>query len=75
MRVTLIHALSAISIPPIYALVLFAFLFLLIVQREVRSALGKPGSRGWRIASDSLIGVLVMLYGIILISRFIKLLY
>jgi len=68
-------ALSGVDIPATYALMVFALLFLLLVQREVRSALGKQGSRRWRIASDSLIGVLVMLYGIILISRFVNLLY
>jgi len=74
MRATLI-TLSRLTIPVPYAVVVFALLLLLLVQREVRSALGKSGSRRWRIASDSLIGVLVLAYGIMLISRFLNLLY
>jgi len=67
--------LSIPVIPATGAMVMFAFLFLLLVQREVRSTLGYSGSRRWRLASDSLIGLLVVVYGFILISRFLNLLY
>jgi len=67
--------LSLTKIPASHALLVFVLLFLLLVIREVRSAFGRPGSRRWQIASDSLIGVLVVVYGIILISRFLNLLY
>jgi len=67
--------MSIPTIPTIDAMLIFALLFILLVQREVRYALGHPGSRRWRIASDSLIGLLVVVYGFILLSRFLDLLY
>jgi len=67
--------MSIPTIPTIHAMLIFALLFIFLVQREVRYALGRPGSRRWRIASDSLIGLLVVVYGFILLSRFLNLLY
>jgi hypothetical protein len=62
------------AIPTPYVVAVFTLLVLLLVLREVRAAMGKPGSRRWRVISDSLLGMLVLVYGFILISRFINLL-
>jgi hypothetical protein len=61
-------------IPTTYTALVFGLLFFLLVHREVLGALGWKGSRGWRIISTSLIGLLLMLYGVILLSRFLSLL-
>jgi len=61
-------------VPAIYGLVVFVLLFLLLFQKEVMRALGQAGTRGWRAASNSMIGLLVVLYALILLSRFLDLL-
>jgi len=53
----------------------FVLVFFLLLQREVRTALGDIKNRRWRIILDSVTGVLVVVYGIMLISRFLNLLY
>lgn len=62
------------GVPTVYGLVVFVVLLLLLYQKEVMRALGQAGTRRWRRASNSLIGLLFVLYALILLSRFLELL-
>ena len=62
------------NIPPAIGMLLFALLVLLLVQKEVQRAMGRAGTRRWRIASNWLIGLLLVSYGGVLIMRFLSLL-
>lgn len=61
-------------IPTIYGVIVFGLLFLLLFQKEIMRALGQAGTRGWRVASNSTIGLLLVLYALILLTRFLSLL-
>ncbi len=67
-------ALDVPVIPTQYGLVVFVILVVLLVLKEILRALDKLGSRQWRVASNSLIALLLVLYGTILLSRFLNLL-
>ena len=58
-------------VPTLYGVIVFVVLFLLLVQKEILRALGRPG---WRGTSNSFVGLLLVLYGLILLSRFLNLL-
>ncbi len=61
-------------IPNSVTALVFALLIFLILHREILGALGWQGPRRWRFISTSLIALLLMLYGVILLSRFLGLL-
>jgi uncharacterized membrane protein YqhA len=60
-------------IPTQFGLIVFVVLFVLLVLKEILRALDKLGSRKWRVVSNSLIGLLLVVYGTILLSRFLNL--
>jgi hypothetical protein len=60
-------------IPTQFGLIVFVVLFVLLVLKEILRALDKLGSRKWRVVSNSLIGILLVVYGTILLSRFLNL--
>jgi hypothetical protein len=60
-------------IPTQVGLIVFVVLFVLLVLKEILRALDKLGSRKWRVVSNSLIGLLLVVYGTILLSRFLNL--
>jgi uncharacterized membrane protein YdcZ (DUF606 family) len=61
-------------VPTGYTVTVFVLLCLLLIYKEVLRALGRSGSRQWRFFINSSIGVLLMAYGAILLSRFLFLL-
>jgi len=62
------------TIPTVNALLVFSLLLVLLVQGEVLRAIGKPPVGRWRLASTSLTALLILVYGLILVSRFVNLL-
>jgi ABC-type nickel/cobalt efflux system permease component RcnA len=59
-------------IPVAISMVVFIALFALLVQKEVLRALGRSGPGRWELVSNTLIGLLVVVYGLMLISRFVR---
>lgn len=49
----------------------FAALAGLLMQKEILRALGRFQTGRWRLASNVMIGVLLVIYGLILYSRFL----
>lgn len=52
------------------SIAVFIVLVGLLVQKEILRALGRLQTGRWRLASNVLIGFLLVMYGLILVARF-----
>lgn len=59
-------------VPTVYGVAVFVLLLGLLVQKEILRALGRTSPQGWRLISNLLIGMLLVVYGLILLSRLIN---
>lgn len=75
-------ALAIPRIPPVYGVVVALVLLALLIQKEIRRAVASPNSRPgrgapvlarrWNRVENWLIGLLLGLYGLILLARLIS---
>jgi hypothetical protein len=65
-------SLAVPRIPTAHAAILFILLFALLAQKEILRPFGRPASSAWQSVSNWLIGVTFVLYGFVLLFRFLS---
>jgi hypothetical protein len=60
------------TMPTPFSLTIFAILVVLLAQREILRAAEVRVSPLWTVTSNSLIGLLLMVYGFALLARFLS---
>lgn len=65
-------SLAIPRIPTAYAAILFMLLFVLLAKKEILHPFGRPASSAWRSVFNWLIGVTFVLYGFVLLFRFLS---